>query len=337
MDTRFVELMQSARVLVEDCMLLKEGDEALVVTDTRISEYYGMEQLYTALVAAIRSVGAEPVVISCTPRQREGDEFPALVRNAMKSADAIFTLPTQDMLQTKANNEAIANGARLMALPCGDDVNKLDDMIYRLMPRNSQELKDLAELTSKAGERFKKGKEVHFTTKKGTDLTMKIGELKMFVNTGIMDHPGMLQFAPTGQLAVGITPGSANGKIVFDASIYPLRTPLEEPIVMTVKDGMVTDITGGAQAEEYKKLIEAENNPNAYSVVEIGLGTNPRAKIVAEALEDERYYGSGHIGIGGNAAFGGDIVCQWHSDGIIYDATMEIDGELLMKEGEFLV
>ena len=341
MDLRFIELMQSAKVIVEDLAMVKAGEEALIVTDTRISEYYGTEELFTALVAAISAVGAEPVIICCSPRKSSADELPAIVGAAMKNAKVIFTILTHGTLQTLANREAIGNGARIMALPCGDRMGKLNDMIYRLMPKTKAEVDELAALTRKVGERFAKGQNVRLTTEKGTDITMKIFEhadrINTHINTGFLDEPGMLSFAPTGQNAIGVIPGTANGKVVVDASIHPLREPLKEPIYMTFENGLLIDIQGGEEAQRYKELLASKNDPRVYNLVEIGTGNNPKAMIMAESLEDERYYGGGHIGIGANAPFGGDIRCGWHSDAIIYNVTIEIDGELIMKNGKYLI
>lgn len=51
MDLKFVEFMHSARIIVEDCVKLKPGDEALVLTDTRAEDYCGVSPLLHALPA----------------------------------------------------------------------------------------------------------------------------------------------------------------------------------------------------------------------------------------------------------------------------------------------
>lgn len=337
MDLRFTELMQSAKLIVEDLAMVKEGDEALVITDTRINEFYGTGELVKAIVAAISAVGAEPVIVTYLPRKRDGGELPKLVKDAMKNAKIIFTITTYSILQTLAFSNALDNGARIMVLSCGSHLGKNNDMLYRLLPKTRAEVEELADLTKKIGERFAKGHKVKIRTEKGTDITMEIGGLRNYINTGFLDNQGMCGFAPTGQNCTGVIPGTANGKVVVDASISVLKQPLQEPIYMTFKDGMLIDIRGGVEAQQYKKLIEAENDPKVYNLAEVGTGNNPRAIISANALEDERYYGSAHIAIGSNASFGGDIRCEWHSDAIFYDATIEIDGEIIMENGKFLI
>ena len=178
MDLRFTELMQNAKLIVEDLAMVKAGDEVLVVTDTRIGEYYGAEELFTALIAAINAAGAEPVIMTIAPRKRAGDELPKLVAETMKNkTDAvIFTCLSYSSLHTRANIDARKNGARIMPLPCGG-MGKLNDMIYRVLPKTRAEVDEIAELNKRAGAYFLSGHDLKVTTEKGTDITMKIGEL----------------------------------------------------------------------------------------------------------------------------------------------------------------
>jgi len=85
MDLKFVEFMESARIIVEDCVKLIAGDEALVLTDTRATDYCGVEALLPVIIGAIQAVGAEPVVISYVAKSSNGDELPRVVAEAMKT------------------------------------------------------------------------------------------------------------------------------------------------------------------------------------------------------------------------------------------------------------
>jgi len=338
MEMKFVELMKSARVIVEDCMKLKPEEEALIVTDTRIADYFGAEALISAIMGAIKAVGAEPNLITYTPMTHPDKKITRVAAAAMKQADAIFTFPTESITHAQATREALDYGARVIMFGCGSNLGRTDDMIYRLLPQSKKEIDDVAELTLRLKDYFDNGQTVKVTSKKGTDLTMEIGGLKMFYNTGICDKPGMLQFMPTGQTAIGVNPGTANGKLVVDASISPIHKPLSEPIIFSIKDGYVISIEGDGDAQEYKKMIESQNDPLAFHIAEVGLGTNPKAKLVGEPVEDERIYGSAHIGIGSNTGFGGTVAAGgWHSDGIFLNATMEIDGKVIVENGVFKI
>ena len=340
MEMNYVELMESARIMVETCVKLKPGDEALVVTDSKATDYCGVEALLHAVIGAIKAAGAEPVVISYTAKVSNGDELPQAVAEAMKKTDAIFALTTKSILHTTAAHEARAAGIRTLMLPAGSGVGFTNDYIYRAMPKSIQEVEDIAQLTNRIGAFFKNGKTVKITTKKGTDLTLNVGQLKMSINDGYFDKPGIsMQFIPSGQLAIGVDPGSANGKLVSDVSMSRVSAPLTQPITFMIKDGYVTSIEGGREADEFKKIIKSQNDPDAYFVCEVGLGMNPKAKPGCDTLENEHIYGGGHIGLGSNDTFGGNIRCanNWHVDTCFLDATMWVDGQKVVEDGVYLV
>ena len=338
MDLKFVELAKSTRVIVEDCLKVKPDEEVLIVTDTRVTDYFGTESLIESIMGSVKAVGAEANIITYITRTRDGDEIPKLVGAAMKSADVVITLPTFGVTHSSASREASAAGARVLMLPCGADLGRTSDMIYRMMPKSKEEIDMIGQLTSKLGTAFQNGKKVHVTTAIGTDMTMEVGDMKMFINTGLCDKPGMTQYMPTGQLAIGVNPGTANGKVIVDASIVPIKRPLNENITMLIENGYITSIEGDADADIYRKEIESVGSKDAFNIAEIGLGTNKKALVMGDPLEDERVFGSGHIGIGANANFGGTIgLGGWHTDAVFLNATMEIDNQLIMENGVYTV
>jgi leucyl aminopeptidase (aminopeptidase T) len=69
---------------------------------------------------------------------------------------------------------------------------------------------------------------------------------------------------------------------------------------------------------------------------EIGLGANPKAKLVG-GPEDERVRGSVHIGLGENRYFGGTLASASHLDGTMLHATLTVDGKDLVKDGRLLI
>ena len=343
MDVRFVEYMPTADILLDDCMALKPEEKLLILTDTRIGEYFGTEALVQALMGAARLRGLDPMMAVYTTRSRAGETLPAMAEAAIKVADAIICINTYHFFQAKIVREALDGGTRIMCLPGGLNVNfegnRSDDKLYRILPRTREEFNWLAELNTRIGGKFIGEHKVRVTSKAGTDCTMEVGpELMQSLCTGHCKKPGVLGFLPSGQCAIGVRPGSANGTIVIDGSLFPMQRILSEPITYTVKAGNITDITGGKDAEQFKKIIAECKYPGKYNIAEIGMGMHPRAKLQGDSFEDEHLYGSAHIGIGSNIVFGGDIFTDgFHCDGIICDATVEIDGEVICRDGEFLV
>ena len=75
----------------------------------------------------------------------------------------------------------------------------------------------------------------------------------------------------------------------------------------------------------------------AYNLAELGIGTHDKALITGNVLEDEKVIGTVHIAFGDNKSMGGVIRVASHLDGVITKPTVEADGEVIMRDGEFLI
>ncbi len=150
--------------------------------------------------------------------------------------------------------------------------------------------------------------------------------------------------------------GTADGTIIFDGSLTLEKTLiLKEPVKVTVKEGFVAEVSGGREARQLQAHIEkAEKKPfemsrkgelakektaeyakNARNIGEFGIGLNSKAKIVGNVLEDEKVLGTIHFAIGSN--YDQDALALIHSDGIVKNPTVTVDGKPLMKKGKLLI
>jgi len=118
---------------------------------------------------------------------------------------------------------------------------------------------------------------------------------------------------------------------------------IQEPIRLTVEQGRVVDIQGGREAQRLLDMIQdGERKPNGEGcrvVCELGIGTNPNARLQGNVLTDEKVMGTVHIAIGHNAlaAYGGQNHAPIHLDGVIGHPTLTVDGQTLIRDGEYLV
>jgi leucyl aminopeptidase (aminopeptidase T) len=337
MDTAFVELMPWARLVVEHCVALQPGEEALILTDTRSQEYRGAAAFIQALMAAVRAHGAEPSLVVFTPRPGQVDEPPRAVAQAMRAADVLFTLPTVPLTETEAMREALEAGARALLFGGAAGAGRDDDMLYRLAPASVEELDEVGGLAAAIAESFAAGRRVRLTSRRGTDLSLTVGDLDIIAMTGRCDRPGMMQFYVPGLVNAGVTPGSASGRVVFDTSLAPLPGSLPEPVTMTVRDGFVVEVEGGAAADNWRRIADGFGDPNVYNISEFGLGANRRARLVGKIVEEEAGYGVAHVGFGTDIAFRGDVRAAWHVDGCLSAATVEVGGRLISEDGELRV
>ncbi|MCX7668312.1 MAG: hypothetical protein N2Z84_05225, partial [Atribacterota bacterium] len=72
-----------------------------------------------------------------------------------------------------------------------------------------------------------------------------------------------------------------------------------------------------------------------YVVGELGIGTNPKARITGNILEDEKAFRTVHVALGMNVDMGGAIESKTHNDGIICNPTVKFDGTVIMDKGIF--
>ena len=139
---------------------------------------------------------------------------------------------------------------------------------------------------------------------------------------------------PTIEANVSPLEGTANGVIVADASIpYIGIGVLEEPVVCHVRDGRITSIEGGRQAQMLKDDLASKADPNVYNIAEMGMGLNPKCHFCGFMLEDEGVEGSVHIGIGTSITLGGTVKAACHYDLIMTGATVVADGRVLLQDG----
>ena len=78
-------------------------------------------------------------------------------------------------------------------------------------------------------------------------------------------------------------------------------------------------------------------DPSTRVLGEFGIGLNPNARLCGSMLEDEGCLGTAHAGFGSNATIGGKNRVSFHLDMIIRHVSVEVDGKLLLANGEILI
>jgi leucyl aminopeptidase (aminopeptidase T) len=73
------------------------------------------------------------------------------------------------------------------------------------------------------------------------------------------------------------------------------------------------------------------------NVAELGIGTNEKATVTGNILEDEKILGTAHVAFGASAAIGGTVQVPVHLDVVVIKPTVELDGEPIVRDGELLV
>ena len=175
-------------------------------------------------------------------------------------------------------------------------------------------------------------KEVRITTKAGTDIIFDICGAESISNDGIYHDASTGGNMPAGE--VYLPPNNSNGKVVIDVSSKNANSTvvIEKPIVLEIKDGRVISISGGEEAELLEKSLRAAEAKAKYPeririLAELGIGLNPKAKILGLTIVDEKCLGTAHVAIGSNYWFGGANKTIIHFDQVFKQPRIFVDGE----------
>jgi leucyl aminopeptidase (aminopeptidase T) len=175
------------------------------------------------------------------------------------------------------------------------------------------------------------GASAHVTCPRGTDLTLDLSGRR-----GISDDGELTQAGAFGNLPCGegfIAPLTGDGTIVA-ASLAPLGLS-DPPATLTMRGGQIVDANDGL-GPAYIERLRAHGDKGT-NLAELGVGTNDRAILTGNVLEDEKILGTVHIAFGASAGIGGTVSVPIHLDVVVLDATLTVDGETVLDAGRFVL
>jgi len=315
-----IEMIRGARTIVETCAGVKPGETVLVVTDTN------MVKIAEVLAQAVQERDAEPIIAVMIPRKGHGEEPPSSVAEAMKKANVFLTPVSTSITHTRSTKEAVAVGSRGIIMTAFTE-----DLLIR--GGIQADFRKQKPICLEVARRFKEANTVRLTNPAGTSLTLR-KEGRRGNELYCIVEPGEFSTVPTIEANFSPIEGTAEGTIVADASIPYLGIGvLKEPVRCKVEKGFIVEIAGGSQAQVLKKDLESRKDPNCYNVAELGVGLNPASQMTGVMLDDEGVFGSVHIGIGSNITLGGNIKAATHYDLLMWGATIELDGKVILDRG----
>ena len=309
-------LQFAAYSALKHCLNIKKNDHVLILADAPKFEIGQEFYLNTLKLSDSCNFLVIPPVFC-------GYEPPQAIALMMEHADAIVLITSHSLSHTNARRRASRKGAKIASLP-GITVESL----IRTMDGDYQ---SIADQSQKIADIFTIGHSGKLTTPAGTDLTFSIFRMKGHADTGILNDPGQFSNIPAGEGCAAPVSGSTQGILVVDGS-FPVIGKINQPIHMTVKNGYVTRISGGEEAVKIRKLLHPFGKQGK-NIAEIGIGTNPKAKLTGLMLEDEKVLGTVHVALGNNLSFDGKVAVHCHFDGILLNPTLVIDGKKIVENG----
>jgi leucyl aminopeptidase (aminopeptidase T) len=301
--------------VLAQCANLKPDENAIVISDLNQDP-----SIPESLKDAVLSFRATPTLLSVSMDMLHEEKLHASLLSLMKSHDLLLICPST-LFPSKIRKEAVDSGCRALSMATvnSEMAMRCFDLDYGELSRVTKEVSNIFSSASKAMIR----------TEAGTDVEIKLSDLRATYFDGLCREPRSLSALPAGVVAT--VPASGSGSIVIDGSVADLGL-VKNPIKLNIHNGTVKEIEGGREAEWLKTQLE-KGGDKAFTLAEVGIGTNPKATYTGNLIEDERVLGSCHFGFGGNVHIGGQVQSAVHIDTTVRKPTVTLDGEEIVTEG----
>ena len=312
--------------VIHTCMGLQRGEKMLIIVDEPLS--------HARDILLAEAIQAEPNQLWSyvfPNASRPFNEYPPQLVTVATQMDVVVLLlasldSAKELPAWVAGREALRKSKARAGLGAYIDQSILDREL-------SADYEQIAAFTMSLAERLRGSSTARVTTPLGTDLRMSIAGREWKTDTGMLRGQGVFGNLPAGEIYIAPIEDSAEGVLVVDKSLPGLL--LSEPARLRFEKGRVTQIEGGAGAEYLQKAI-AQHGDATRVIAELGMGTNPLARLQGIIITDEKALGTIHVAIGRNDFIGGKNMSTTHIDGVVGQPTVEIDGKTLIENGEFL-
>lgn len=313
-------LYEASVIALRDCMGLKDHETLLIITD-EIKREIGQ-----ALQLAGKELCAESMLLEIKSREINGEEPPAAVAGLMKMVDVVVCPTAKSLTHTDARRNAAKEGVRVGTMP---GINP--EIMSRCL---NADYDRIIKLTDFIAEKLKPVKTIRVVTSKGTDVSMPVKGRMIIPSRGVLRNKGESGNLPSGEVFLAPWEDKSQGRVVVDGSMAGIGL-LKEPITIDIVDGYAENIQGGEEAKKLEKLLDKAGR-DARAVAEFGIGTNYKAKLSGQILEDEKVFGTIHIAFGNNLTMGGKISVSSHLDGLVKEPDVYFDDEIIMEKGKMV-
>lgn len=304
-------------------------DRVVVVADTETDP-----DVCDAIAEAARRFGVAPTLVRPVPVASPNAEPSPETAYALVGADLLVLVPSVPISHTKAVADAVARGGRILVMD-GATIEML------AVGGGAADYERMHELGLVLEQIWNDGERLRLSSAQGSDLAADISGRRSWRWDGYAfgadwyDLTGCAM--PDGEVGIAPLEGSANGTVVWDASVHALGL-LREPVRLTVEDGWVVRIEGGEQARELERHLASLQDPNSYYCpAEVAIGINEAARVTGTMREDKKALGTVHVAVGTNDDIGGTISARTHIDGLLRSPSLWIDERQIVDAGRLLV
>jgi len=326
---------QGVKQAVENCLKVKPGESAVIITDAETVE------IGSAIKTAIEKITAEVQFFMMEDFGSRPIDYPQAIDDAIKAADvSVYAAQgAEGELQTfrmKLLRAIEANPRLRHAHMIGITPEIMKDGMC-------SDYKKIQRISRLVYEKVRNAGKIRVVTEKGNDFVAEFSpQLKWIISDGDIT-PGQWMNLPDGE--VFTSPVNVNGTIVIDGCLGDFFTDkygsLEDtPVTIEVENGRAVKESIRCDNEQLRQEFTKylfETDENSHRVGEFAIGTNTGlTELIYNLLQDEKFPGV-HIAFG--SPLPGKTGAKWdskaHVDGVIISPTIEVDGEVIMDNGEF--
>lgn len=336
------KLQKGAYQAVRVCVQLKPGEKAVIITDKET------KQISNAIKTEAERISPgnikEFIMEGFGERPEDGSNplnFPDEIKKAMKKADVSFYVAQGKKRELKSFRQ-----------PLLKIINSSDRLRHAHMININKQIMEtgmntdynkVQEISKKVFEIVKNAKTIKVTSPARTNMVAEFSpDIKWINYDGIINKPGFWSNLPEGEVMTCVK--NIQGRAVVDGVLgdyfcrkYGLLD--KTPVTLELKDGRVEQVTC-KNAELVKELFEyMQQDENANRMGEFAIGTNIGLKeLIGTLLQDEKFPGV-HIAIGHGypKKTGSGWDSDAHVDAVLKNPTIDVDGRIIMKKGEFLI
>jgi 2,5-dihydroxypyridine 5,6-dioxygenase len=310
-----LETFPALRTLATTCAGVRDGERALIVTDTDADA-----GVVDDLAAVLAALGASVVTVSSDPASLPGDDPPGAVGAAMLHADVVFEVTSVFIGSCQARRDACAAGTRYLTVP------GLNRETLRPGGPFSVDFSALGEHAQRLATIFDGAREFHLTSPAGTDLRGSFDGRRGRPLWGIATGRGGYAAPPDVEVGASPVEGTTSGRVVVDGSLLFLGPDqLSSPVELSFEHGRLVEIDG-REGWRLRDALGRSGDERMWEIAEVSIGLNPASRPGGSALELEGVVGGAHVAVGNNVAYGGSNDARSHIDCVLLEARLELDG-----------
>lgn len=183
------------------------------------------------------------------------------------------------------------------------------------------------------------GREIHITTKAGTDIRMSIAGRKIMMTDGVIHEPPVDKpssvWLPAGEVYTSPERATVNGRIVVPLYVYG-GTKIRD-LKLTFQGGRLTDIQATQNGNLLKEAVAmASGDKDQFAFLDIGV--NPKSAMIPNSTYCSfEMNGMVTVGIGQHPWAESANVSEFAEVFFVPQATVEVDGRTIVKDGKIQI